>query len=235
MSQVGDDALRECASRLGYSFINEDLLRVALIHRSWQAEHDSAESNERLEFLGDAVLGWAVADIAYHRLADMHEGKLTDLRISVVNMNALADRARALGIGEFVFLGKGEDAAGGRDKASILSDTFEALIGAVYLDGGASAAYDLVRRLLSDSIEDAIPNMEMFDAKSRLQELTARLGFSVPRYVTEGEGPDHERVFTTAVYVEGRVQGRGTGRTKKAAEQAAAVEACGALAHADNA
>jgi len=212
MTQVGDNALRECASRLGYSFINEDLLRVALIHRSWQAEHDSAESNERLEFLGDAVLGWAVADIAYHRLADMHEGKLTDLRISVVNMNALADRARALGIGEFIFLGKGEDAAGGREKSSILSDTFEALIG-----------------------ENAIPNMEMFDAKSRLQELTARLGLSVPRYVTEGEGPDHERVFTTAVYVDGRVQGRGTGRTKKAAEQAAAVEACGVLAHADNA
>ena len=211
MTQVGDNALRECASRLGYSFINEDLLRVALIHRSWQAEHDSAESNERLEFLGDAVLGWAVADIAYHRLADMHEGKLTDLRISVVNMNALADRARALGIGEFIFLGKGEDAAGGRDKSSILSDTFEALIGAVYLDGGASAAYDLVHRLLSDTIENAIPT------------------------VTEGEGPDHERVFTTAVYVDGRVQGRGTGRTKKAAEQAAAVEACGVLAHADNA
>lgn len=235
MSDVGQSALRECANRLGYAFLNEDLLRTALIHRSWQAENEVEQSNERLEFLGDAVLGWAVADIAYHRLADMHEGKLTDLRISVVNMHALAERARALGLGEFLYLGKGEDAAGGRDKSSILSDTFEAIIGAVYLDGGASAAYEFVRRLMSDAIEAAIPNMEMFDAKSRLQELAARLGFAAPRYVTEGEGPDHERVFTTAVYVDGKVQGRGSGRTKKAAEQVAAVEACGVLADAENA
>ena len=115
MSDVGQSALRECANRLGYAFLNEDLLRTALIHRSWQAENEVEQSNERLEFLGDAVLGWAVADIAYHRLADMHEGKLTDLRISVVNMHALAERARALGLGEFLYLGKGEDAAGGRD------------------------------------------------------------------------------------------------------------------------
>ncbi len=126
-------------------------------------------------------------------------------------------------------LGKGEDAAGGREKASILSDALEALIGAVYLDGGATAGYELVQRLFSESLEQAIPTMDMFDAKSRLQELCARQGLTTPKYVTEGEGPDHDRVFSTAVYVNGDVAGRGTGRTKKAAEQAAAVEACGTL------
>lgn len=230
MSSVGDDALRDCEARLGYSFINSDVLRTALIHRSWQAEHGSETSNERLEFLGDAVLGWVVADMAFRRLEDVHEGKLTDLRISIVNQQALAERARDLGIGDFILLGKGEDAAGGRDKASILSDALEALIGAVYLDGGAAAAYDLVQQLFSDSLEQAIPTMDMFDAKSRLQELCARRGFTVPKYVTEGDGPDHDRVFSAAVYVNGDVVGRGTGRTKKASEQAAAVEACGALA-----
>ena len=235
MTGVGDDALRECSLRIGYEFRNAGLLRTALIHRSWQAEHDVAQSNERLEFLGDAVLGWVVADLAFHRLEDMHEGKLTDLRISVVNMNALADRARKLGIGEFVFLGKGEDAAGGRDKQSILSDTFEAIIGAVYLDGGASVAFEFVRRMLGDALEDAIPNLEMFDAKSRLQEMCSRIGAGAPRYDTEGEGPDHERVFTSTVHVDGRAVGKGSGRTKKAAEQAAAVEACDALRPADDA
>lgn len=235
MTGVGDDALHECAARLGYTFLNVELLRTALIHRSWQAEHGTESSNERLEFLGDAVLGWVVADMAFRRLEDVHEGKLTDLRISVVNQQALAERARDLGIGEFIMLGKGEDAAGGRDKASILSDALEALIGAIYLDGGATAAYDVVQQVFTESLELSIPTMDMFDAKSRLQELCARLGLSVPKYVTEGDGPDHDRVFSTAVYVDGKVAGRGTGRTKKAAEQAAAVEACGALAETDNA
>lgn len=235
MTGIGDDALRECAARLGYTFLNVELLHTALIHRSWQAEHGAESSNERLEFLGDAVLGWVVADMAFRRLEDVHEGKLTDLRISVVNQQALAERARDLGIGEFIMLGKGEDAAGGRDKASILSDALEALIGAIYLDGGASAAYDVVQRVFTESLEQSIPTMDMFDAKSRLQELCARLGMSVPKYVTEGDGPDHDRIFSTAVYVDGKVSGRGTGRTKKAAEQAAAVEACGVLAETDNA
>ena len=230
MTSVGDDALHACATRLGYSFINSDLLRTALIHRSWQAERGSESSNERLEFLGDAVLGWVVADMAFRRLEDVHEGKLTDLRISIVNQQALAECARELGIGEFILLGKGEDAAGGREKASILSDALEALIGAVYLDGGAAAAYDLIQRIFSDALERAIPTMDMFDAKSRLQELCARQGLTIPKYVTEGEGPDHDRVFSSAVYVNGSIVGRGSGRTKKAAEQVAAVEACSALA-----
>jgi ribonuclease-3 len=165
----------------------------------------------------------------------MPEGKLTDLRRSVVNMHALAEIARQLGIGEFLLLGKGEDAAGGRDKSSILADALEALIGAVYLDGGAPAAYEMVKRLLSDSVEEAIPHLEMFDAKTRLQELCARLSIGIPLYEVEGEGPDHERVFTAVVHVDGRSYGSGEGRTKKAAEQIAAVGAYDALVEQHNA
>ena len=135
MSDSENSTLSECASRIGYEFHNPALLRQALIHRSWQAENSDPLTNERFEFLGDAVLGWVIADVAFHRLSDMPEGKLTDLRRSVVNMHALAEIARQLGIGEFLLLGKGEDAAGGRDKSSILADALEALIGAVYLDG----------------------------------------------------------------------------------------------------
>lgn len=235
MSDLENSSLSECASRIGYEFQNPALLRQALIHRSWQAENSDPLTNERFEFLGDAVLGWVIADVAFHRLADMPEGKLTDLRRSVVNMHALADIARQLGIGEFLLLGKGEDAAGGRDKSSILADALEALIGAVYLDGGAPAAYEMVKRLLSDSVEEAIPHLEMFDAKTRLQELCARLSIGIPIYEVEGEGPDHERVFTAVLYVDGRAYGSGIGRTKKAAEQIAAVGAYDALVEQHNA
>jgi ribonuclease III len=235
MSDLENSSLSECASRIGYEFQNSALLRQALIHRSWQAENSDPLTNERFEFLGDAVLGWVIADVAFHRLADMPEGKLTDLRRSVVNMHALADIARQLGIGEFLLLGKGEDAAGGRDKSSILADALEALIGAVYLDGGAPAAYEMVKRLLSDSVEEAIPHLEMFDAKTRLQELCARLSIGIPIYEVEGEGPDHERVFTAVLYVDGRAYGSGIGRTKKAAEQIAAVGAYDALVEQHNA
>jgi len=235
MSDLENSTLSECASRIGYAFQNPALLRQALIHRSWQAENSDPLTNERFEFLGDAVLGWVIADVAFHRLSDMPEGKLTDLRRSVVNMHALAEIARQLGIGEFLLLGKGEDAAGGRDKSSILADALEALIGAVYLDGGAPAAYEMVKRLLADSVEEAIPHLEMFDAKTRLQELCARLAIGVPTYDVEGEGPDHERVFTAVLYVDGRAYGSGIGRTKKAAEQIAAVGAYDALVEQHNA
>lgn len=227
--------LSECATRVGYQFRDLTLLRQALVHRSWQAENDDPQTNERFEFLGDAVLGWVIADVAFHRLSDMPEGKLTDLRRSVVNMHALAEIARQLGIGEFLFLGKGEDAGGGRDKSSILADALEALIGAVYLDGGAPAAYEMVKRLLADSVEEAIPFLEMFDAKTRLQELCARLSIGVPQYDIEGVGPDHERVFTATVLVDGLSYGSGEGRTKKAAEQIAAVGAYDALVEQHNA
>lgn len=229
MRDITDERLAECAALIGHEFADTSLIREALIHRSWQAETGEPVNNERLEFLGDAVLGLAVADIAFHRLADMPEGKLTDLRRSTVNMLALATIARSIGIGEFILLGKGEAAGGGADKDSILSDALEALIGAVYLDAGNDAASALVRRLLGESIEAAIPNLELFDSKTRLQELSARLGLGSPHYETQGEGPDHERTFTSTVIVGGAPKGTGTGRTKKAAEQAAAIAAVDAL------
>lgn len=222
MTPESDERLAQCADVIGHSFANTALIYEALVHRSWQAENDEAFSNERLEFLGDAVLGWAVADIAFHRLGESPEGKLTDLRRSVVNMHALSDIAREIGLGDFILLGKGEDAAGGRDKSSILADALEALIGAVYLDGGAQKAFALVERLLADSIEAAIPHLDSFDSKTRLQEVCARLGLGAPLYKTEGVGPDHERVFTAFAMVNGKNLGSGTGRTKKAAEQVAA-------------
>ncbi len=222
MTLESDERLARCAEVIGHSFENSALIYEALVHRSWQAENDEAFSNERLEFLGDAVLGWAVADIAFHRLGESPEGKLTDLRRSVVNMHALSDIAREIGLGDFILLGKGEDAAGGRDKSSILADALEALIGAVYLDGGAEKAFALVERLLDDSIDAAIPHLESFDSKTRLQEVCARMGLGAPVYNTEGEGPDHERVFTAHAVVNGKNIGSGTGRTKKAAEQVAA-------------
>lgn len=196
-----------------------------MAHRSWVAETPGAESNERLEFLGDAVLGWVVADLVYHRFADLPEGALTDLRKSVVNAVALAEVAVELDVGAHVLLGKGEDAAGGREKPSILSDAFEAVLGAVYVDGGPDAAYALVERLIGPRLLEAVDMLDQLDHKSRLQELTARLGSGVPEYHVTSEGPDHAKRFHATAYVDGRRVGEGDGRSKKTAEQAAAATA----------
>jgi ribonuclease-3 len=215
------DALRALEVAFDHSFEDPSLLQRALLHRSWQAENDAAESNERLEFLGDAVLGWVVADIAYRKFVDLPEGRLTDLRKSVVNATALAALAREVGLGDAVLLGKGEAAAGGSDKTSILSDAFEAVIGAVYLDSGADEAYRVVERLLLPAMTAALPNIDRLDAKTVLQELAARLGHDAPVYSVESDGPDHDKTFTATVVV-GGVSGVGVGRSKKAAEQIAA-------------
>lgn len=183
------------------------------------------ESNERLEFLGDAVLGWIVAELAYRQHADLAEGKLTDLRKSVVNATALAEVARELGIGPFLLLGKGEAAAGGRAKPSILSDAFEAVLGAVYLDGGATAAAALVERLFVHRMAAAAQRLDRLDYKTVLQELTARLHDTAPVYVLTDSGPDHDKRFFATVIVAGQQVGKGEGRSKKLAEQAAAEQA----------
>ena len=219
------EPLDELCERLGHRFSDRSFLELALVHRSWLAENNGGESNERLEFLGDAVLGLVIADVAYHRLGDSPEGKLSDLRQSVVNATALGDIARELRLGEHIILGRGEDAAGGRDKTSILSDALEAVIGAIYLDAGPVVADSIVRRLLHDAVEHAIPNLESFDFKTRLQELAAQRDLGVPHYVTHGEGPDHDKVFTAMVRIGSESFGPGTGRTKKAAEQLAAQAA----------
>jgi ribonuclease III len=201
------------------------LLRQALSHRSWCAEVPGQPSNERLEFLGDAVLGWVVADLAYQQKETLDEGKLTDLRKAVVNADALAKVAEELGVGAALLLGKGEAAAGGRQKRSILSDAFEAIIGAVYLDGGADAGYRFVEGLLGQRIAATVSVLGGLDHKTALQELAVRLFESPPVYKVRDEGPDHAKHFYAEAEVDGRVWGRGEGRSKKQAEQAAAREA----------
>ena len=220
--------LSQLTARLGYEFTDISLLETAMHHRSWNAENDGGESNERLEFLGDAVLGWVVADIVYTQHSDLPEGKLTDLRKSVVNANALAEVAAELGIGEFLMLGKGEDTAGGREKTSILSDALEAVIGAVYIDAGPQATHDVVSALMGKRIVDAVGGLDRLDAKTRLQELASKFEAHV-HYKVEDEGPDHEKMFFATVFVGDRELGYGEGKSKKAAEQIAAEIACDVL------
>jgi ribonuclease-3 len=220
--------LSQLTARLGYAFTDISLLETAMHHRSWNAENDGGESNERLEFLGDAVLGWVVADIVYSQHSNLPEGKLTDLRKSVVNANALAEVAVELGIGEFLMLGKGEDTAGGREKTSILSDALEAVIGAVYIDAGPQATHDVVSALMGKRIVDAVGGLDRLDAKTRLQELASKLEAHV-HYKVEDEGPDHEKMFFATVFVGDRELGYGEGKSKKAAEQIAAEIACDVL------
>jgi len=220
--------LSQLTARLGYEFTDISLLETAMHHRSWNAENDGGESNERLEFLGDAVLGWVVADIVYTQHSDLPEGKLTDLRKSVVNANALAEVAAELSIGEFLMLGKGEDTAGGREKTSILSDALEAVIGAVYIDAGPQATHDVVSALMGKRIVDAVGGLDRLDAKTRLQELASKLEAHV-HYKVEDEGPDHEKMFFATVFVGDRELGYGEGKSKKAAEQIAAEIACDVL------
>jgi len=208
--------------RLGHEFTDITMLRRAMCHRSWCAEVAGETSNERLEFLGDAVLGWVVADITYRRHQDLPEGKLTDLRKSVVNASALAEIAESVDIGSCLLLGKGESAAGGRTKPSILSDALEAVIGAVYLDGGVIAVGDLIERLFGEPLRIAASRLDRLDFKTLLQELTARLFDAAPVYVLSERGPDHAKTFSANVLVGGRTLGEGTGRSKKVAEQAAA-------------
>lgn len=231
MSVRSESDLTTLEERLGYHFTDRALLTTAVSHRSWCAESAGApQSNERLEFLGDAVLGWVVADLAYRSHADLAEGRLTDLRKGAVNAAALADVALDFGLGEHLLLGKGEAAAGGRSKPSILSDALEAVLGAVYLDGGADAAYQVITRMMGERIESAVVRLEHADHKTALQELAARLYDSAPVYVIREEGPDHAKKFYATVLLAGRPEGDGEGRSKKQAEQAAAREACGRLA-----
>ena len=229
MSVADADDLGDLEERIGHVFTDRQLLHHALNHRSWVAEHPGSKSNERLEFLGDAVLGWAVADLSYRRFEHTPEGQLTDLRKSVVNALALADVARAIGLGDHVRLGRGEAAAHGAQKPSILSDAFEAVLGAVYLDGGTAAAYAMVDRLVAPGFPDTIEGLDQLDNKTQLQELAARAGRSAPIYTVTSTGPDHAKTFVASVFVDDELLGQGTGRSKKAAEQVAASAACAAF------
>jgi ribonuclease-3 len=210
---------------LGIDFRDPALREAALTHRSYAFEQGLDVTNERLEFLGDSVLGLVVTDMAYRSFPDMPEGALAKLRAAIVNMTALADVARALDLGSLVLLGKGEEQSGGRDKASILADALEAVIGAVYLDRGLDVARALVERLFRPRMEAYARGEGDRDFKTLLQELASQDLRAMPEYQIAESGPDHEKEFTAAVVVAGERLGEGRGRSKKEAEQQAAREA----------
>ncbi|MGH8871886.1 MAG: ribonuclease III [Acidimicrobiia bacterium] len=209
---------------LGYTFDDPGLLAVALTHRSVSSEDGSRSDNERLEFLGDAVLQLAVTDYLYATFPDLAEGKMAKVRAGVVSRPTLADVARSIDLGSHIALTLAEERTGGRDKDSIMADALEAIIGAVYLDAGLEAAAKLVLRLWGDRIDDRARRPGLRDYKTRLQEVLAKDGRR-PDYLTEGSGPDHEPSFVARVEVEGILLGVGSGRSKKEAEQGAAQQA----------
>lgn len=209
---------------IGSSFENDSLLREALVHRSYINENPSFPSpdNQRLEFLGDAFLDFVAGDYLYRRYPKMREGQLTSLRAALVKEETLARFAQALDLGRYLYLGRGEEENGGRERLSILADAFEALVGALYLDGGLEAAQRFVLRFLEPETERVLEG-EVRDYKSLFQEEAQRRFQATPLYRTIDErGPDHDKVFTAEVLVEDKVYGQGEGRSKQAAEQEAA-------------
>ncbi|MFZ4515461.1 MAG: ribonuclease III [Acidimicrobiia bacterium] len=210
---------------LGVSFHNPEHLSLALVHRSYCAEHSAEQSNERLEFLGDAVLGLVVTRFIYANYPEHPEGELAKVRAAVVNAETLAEVAAEVGLGPALLLGRGEAASGGSEKPSILSDAMEAVFGALYLDQGWDVVQECILRLLTPRIEAAASGPGGRDYKTRLQEVAAQRFEQVPKYSVTHDGPDHARQFYAEVKLAGEVRGRGTGRSKKQAEQAAAREA----------
>ena len=214
--------LEELEKRIGYTFRDKKLLRQALTHSSFANEQkiNKLEDYERLEFLGDAVLELVSSDFLFHENPQMPEGKLTKLRSSMVCEPALAYCARDLELGQYMLLGKGEEATGGRGRDSITSDVMEAVIGAMYLDGGFQAAHDFIHRFVLSDLENKIL---FYDSKTVLQEMIQTMPEAVFEYVLTGEeGPDHDKEFLVDAVLDGKLIGKGKGRTKKAAEQVAA-------------
>ncbi|AFR48638.1 ribonuclease III [Gordonia sp. KTR9] len=209
--------------------IRDDLLTLALTHRSYAYEHGGLPTNERLEFLGDSVLGVVITERLYLRYPDRPEGELAKIRASVVNMHALADVARGLGdeggLGKYLFLGRGEEMTGGRDKDSILADGLESLFGAVFLSHGLETSQRVILRLFDERIDRAGRLGAGLDWKTSLQELSSERGFGPPQYQISATGPDHNKEFTATALVAGESLGEGVGRTKKEAEQQAAAHA----------
>jgi ribonuclease-3 len=212
------------ADELGYVFANSELLSLSLTHRSVSADDPTRHDNERLEFLGDAVLQLVVTDRLYRDYPRLAEGQMAKIRAALVSRPTLADVARTIDLGRHIELAQAEERSGGRDKDSILADALEAVIGAVYLDGGVEKVSDLIERLWGDRVGDRAKSPGVKDYKTRLQEVLAKDGRR-PEYGNVGTGPDHERMFTAWVAVAGTEIGRGGGRSKKEAEQEAAHEA----------
>ncbi len=214
--------------RLGHRFSDAHLLQLALTHRSWTAEQPDSPSNERLEFLGDAVLDLVVAHRLYERYGDLAEGALAKTRASLVNSSVLAEVGRTLGLGDELRLGRGEEASGGRQKSSLLANAMEAVIGAVYLDGGIEAAGAVVDHVLGARLDTEARSPGRSDFKTRLQELAARLGLEPPVYEITSSGPAHLRQFKARARAGGK-GGTGEGHSKKDAEQHAAAVVYAAL------
>ena len=212
------------ARQLGVG-VSYELLDLALTHRSYAYEHGGLPHNERLEFLGDSILGQAVTVMLYRDFPHLDEGQLAKRRASLVSTIALAEVARSIGLGERIKLGKGEDQTGGRDKASILADTMEAVIGATYLSAGPDAATALVLRLVNPLLENPERFGAAMDPKTSLQEAAAAIGAPAPVYEIASSGPDHNRRFVATVTVGTAVTATGSGTSKKHAEMAAALEA----------
>ncbi len=227
MNTVGadDERVRAFERSLRVAFHDDDLRTMALTHRSFAFENGLDINNERLEFLGDAVLGVVVTDMAYRRFPDLAEGELAKLRASIVNMSSLADVGRGLGLGLALRLGKGEEMSGGRDKPSILADALEAMLGAVYLDQGLPVATKLIERLFGPRMTAYARGEGDRDYKTILQELASQDMRALPEYRIAERGPDHQKEFTATVFLAGKAWGTGTGRSKKEAEQQAAHEA----------
>jgi ribonuclease-3 len=214
---------------LGYKFRNPELLTLALTHRSYANENGLPDHNERLEFLGDAVLGTVAAEWLFRRHPEMPEGDLSKRKSYLVSAPVLAGLADDLGVGKSLLLGVGEERSGGREKPSLLADSAEAVLGAIYMDGGLAPVRELVSRLLAQVVEER-PRIHETDTKTRLQEALQARGWSLPEYRLVAEmGPDHEKRFVVECRVCDRAAGRGEGRSKTVAEQRAAAEALESL------
>ena len=223
---MSDDPRQFLEQRLGHRFVRGEHLAAALTHRSFAVDH---ENNEKLEFLGDAVLSLAMSDLLMARFPEAREGDLSKIRASLVNADVLARHARVHDLGRLLRLGRGEERSGGRDKVSILAAVYEAVLGAVYLDAGYEAARAVVERDFAGDVLEHL-RVGLRDYKTRLQEVTQRLFRETPSYtVVEESGPDHEKRFVSEITIARKTRGRGEGRTKKAAEQEAAMQALAGL------
>lgn len=209
--------------------VDREIIELAMTHRSFAYESGGLPTNERLEFLGDSVLGVVITEELYRRHPDLPEGQLAKLRAAIVNARALAVVGRSIELGRFVKLGRGEQASGGRDKSSILADAVEAVIGAYYLDRGTEATRTLVLRLFADALDDAEGLGAGLDWKTSLQELAAERSLGTPEYVVAESGPDHHKSFHAKVVLANNAVGEGRGHSKKEAEQFAAEQAWTAL------
>ena len=216
--------MRELVARLGVE-LSEEILKQAITHRSYSYENGGIPTNERLEFLGDSVLGIVVTDELYRKNPDAQEGQLAKLRAAVVNAKALADVARTLGLGEFLLLGKGEESTGGRDKSSILADAVEAILGAIYVEHGLEKSGEVILQLFAPILAASAELGAGLDWKTSLAELVNSKSLGAVEYVIEQSGPDHDKRFSAQVKIGEAFFGQGAGKSKKEAEQHAAASA----------